>query len=347
VILASLFGSGVDYLLLAFAPNLGWFFVGRVISGIMGASFSAATAYIADVSPPEKRAQNFGLIGAAFGLGFILGPLLGGFLADFGLRVPFFVAAGLTLLNWLYGYFVLPESLKPQNRREFSWARANPIGSLLGLGRYPVVLGLVGSIFLANLAQNALQNTWVFYTGFRYNWNARDVGISLAVVGLTAAIVQGGLVRQIVPRLGERRSIVIGLAIGAISFLLYGLASQGWMIYVILVVGAIGGIGGPATQGLISRSVAPNEQGALQGSLSSLTSVVNLIGPLIFNNLFAFFTRKAANPQIPGIAFYVSSGLLLGALAIAVAAFRNPAFNQSRRDANAAAIEADKPPVAH
>jgi MFS transporter, DHA1 family, tetracycline resistance protein len=347
VILASLFGSGVDYLLLAFAPNLGWFFVGRVISGIMGASFSAATAYIADVSPPEKRAQNFGLIGAAFGLGFILGPLLGGFLADFGLRVPFFVAAGLTLLNWLYGYFVLPESLKPQNRREFSWARANPIGSLLGLGRYPVVLGLVGSIFLANLAQNALQNTWVFYTGFRYNWSARDVGISLAVVGLTAAIVQGGLVRQIVPKLGERRSIVIGLAVGAISFLLYGLASQGWMIYVILVVGAIGGIGGPATQGLISRSVAPNEQGALQGSLSSLMSVVNLIGPLIFNNLFAFFTRKDANPQIPGMVFYVGSGFMLGALAIAVAAFRNPVFNQSRRDANAAAIEADQPPTVH
>jgi MFS transporter, DHA1 family, tetracycline resistance protein len=347
VILASLFGSGIDYLLLAFAPNLGWFFIGRIVSGITGASFSAATAYIADVSPPEKRAQNFGLIGAAFGLGFILGPLLGGLLSSYGLRVPFFVAAGLTLLNWLYGYFVLPESLKPQNRREFSWARANPVGSLLGLGRYPVVLGLVGSIFLANLAQNALQNTWVFYTGFRYNWSARDVGISLAVVGLTAAIVQGGLVRQIVPRLGERRSIVIGLAIGAISFLLYGLATQGWMIYVILVVGAIGGIGGPATQGLISRSVAPNEQGALQGSLSSLMSVVNLIGPLIFNNLFAFFTRKDANPQIPGIAFYVSSGLLLGALAIAVAAFRNPAFNQSRRDANAAAIEADQPPVAH
>jgi MFS transporter, DHA1 family, tetracycline resistance protein len=176
VILASLFGSGMDYLLLAFAPNLAWFFVGRIVSGIMGASFSAATAYIADVSPPEKRAQNFGLIGAAFGLGFILGPLLGGLLSSYGLRVPFFVAAGLTLLNWLYGYFVLPESLKPQNRREFSWARANPIGSLLGLGRYPVVLGLVGSIFLANLAQNALQNTWVFYTGFRYNWNARDVG---------------------------------------------------------------------------------------------------------------------------------------------------------------------------
>jgi MFS transporter, DHA1 family, tetracycline resistance protein len=347
VILASLLGSGLDYLLLAFAPNLGWFFLGRIISGITGASFSAATAYIADVSPPEKRAQNFGLIGAAFGLGFILGPLLGGLLSSYGLRVPFFVAAGLTLLNWLYGYFVLPESLKPQNRREFSWARANPIGSLLGLGRYPVVLGLVGSIFLANLAQNALQNTWVFYTGFRYNWNARDVGISLAVVGLTAAVVQGGLVRQIVPKLGERRSIVIGLAISAISFLLYGLASQGWMIYVILVFGSIGGIGGPATQGLISRSVAPNEQGALQGSLSSLMSVVNLIGPLIFNNLFAFFTRKDANPQIPGIAFYVSSGLLLGALAIAVAAFRNPAFNQSRRDANAAAIEADQPPVAH
>lgn len=347
VILGSLFGSGIDYLLLAFAPTLGWFFVGRVVSGITSSSFSAASAYIADVSPPEKRAQNFGLIGAAFGLGFIIGPLMGGALAGFGLRVPLYAAAGLTLLNWLYGYFVLPESLKPQNRREFSWLRANPIGSMLNLRRYPVVLGLVGSILLANFAQNALQTTWFFFTEYKFKWTSLDVGVSLAVVGLTAAIVQGGLVRVIVPKLGERRSIVFGLGVGAVSFLLYGLATQGWMMYAIVIFGAIGGIGGPAIQGLISKSVPANEQGEMQGSLSSLGSIVNFAGPLLFNNLFAVFTRPTASLKIPGISFFVACVMMVISVTLAVVTFRNPVFNQSRRDANAAAIEADQPPIAH
>ena len=263
VILVSLFGSGLDYLLLAFAPNLAWFFVGRIVAGITAANLTAATAYIADVSPPEKRAQNFGLIGAAFGLGFIAGPALGGILGKFGLRLPFFAAAGLALLNWLYGFFVLPESLQSAHRHPFSLARANPIGSIATLGRFPVVLGLCATFFCLYLAQNALHSTWVIYTGYRYHWDTMQTGFSLAVVGVTAAIVQGGLVRKIVPWIGERRAIGFGLAVQVLSCIGYGLATEGWMIYAILVAGSIGGIAGSAAQGLISRNVPPNQQGAV------------------------------------------------------------------------------------
>src|SRR5688572_16786969 len=211
VILLSLLGAGLDYFLLAFAPTLGWFFVGRIIAGLTGANFAAATAYMADISPPEKRAANFGLIGAAFGLGFILGPALGGMLGDVGLRVPFIVAGVLTLLNVLYGWFVLPESLAPENRRGFSWGRSNPVGALLHLQKYPMVFGLAGTYFLIYLAHQVLPSTWVLYTSYRYNWTVGQTGLSLAVVGLMAAIVQGGLTRLIVPRIGERKATVIGL----------------------------------------------------------------------------------------------------------------------------------------
>jgi MFS transporter, DHA1 family, tetracycline resistance protein len=336
VILISLLGLGLDYILLATAQSLPLFFIGRTIAGITGASITAASAYIADVSPPEKRAQNFGLIGAAFGLGFILGPALGGLLGGVGLRVPFMVAAGLTLLNFLYGLFVLPESLKPENRRAFSWSRANPVGSLLSLGRYPVVLSLAGSIFLNNLAQNGLQSIWVLYTGYRYGWTVTQTGISLAVVGLTAAIVQGGLVRVLIPKLGEKRSIIIGQAISAVAFLLYGLAPEGWMLYVILTFGSLGGIGGPATQGMISRGVADNEQGAVQGSLSSLTSLTGILGPLIATAAFGYFTSPKAPVQIPGIAFFLGSAFIVIALLIALRAFQNPAFS---RTTNAVKLE--------
>ncbi len=330
VILVALLGLGLDYILLATATSLPIFFVARIIAGITGASITAASAYIADVSPPEKRAQNFGLIGAAFGLGFIIGPALGGILGGYGVRVPFYVAAGLTLLNWLYGFFILPESLKPEHRRKFSLARANPIGSLVALGRYPLVLSLTGSIFLTNLAQNALQSTWVLYTSYRYNWNVTQTGISLAVVGLTAAIVQGGLIRVLIPRLGEKRAVVIGLSISATAFLLYGLAPEGWMIYVILVFSALGGIGGPAMQGLISRTVAANEQGSVQGSLASLASISGVIGPLIATSAFGYFISSSAPVQLPGIAFFLSSAFIAVALLIAARTFRNPAYSTPR-----------------
>jgi MFS transporter, DHA1 family, tetracycline resistance protein len=330
VLLLALFGLGVDYLLLAFAPNLAWLFVGRVIAGATSASISTATAYIADVSPPEKRAQNFGLVGAAFGLGFIAGPALGGILGNVGLQTPFLVAAGLTLLNWLYGFFILPESLKPENRRPFSWSRANPIGSLAALARYPVVLSLTASIVLSNLAQLGLQSVWVLYTDYKFNWSPSDVGISLAVVGLTAAIMQGGLIRVLLPMFGEKNAIIIGQVTSIISFTLYGLATQGWMMYAIIAAGAIGSIGGPATQGMISRGVPDNEQGALQGSISSLGSLTGVVGPLLSNTAFGYFISEAAPVKIPGIAFFMGAGFLAISLLLVLRAFQNPIFNQPK-----------------
>jgi MFS transporter, DHA1 family, tetracycline resistance protein len=322
VILCSLFGSGLDYLVLAFAPSLPWFFAGRIVAGITGANIAASSAYIADVSPPEKRAGNFGLIGAAFGLGFIAGPALGGFLGQFGLRVPFLVAAGLTLLNWLYGLFVLPESLPRDNRRAFSWKRSNPVGSLLALKRYPVVLGLTGTFFLIGLAHQAFPSTWVLYTGYRYQWSSAQVGLSLAIVGTMAAIVPGGLARRIVPALGERRSIVIGLTNATIVMSCYGMASRGWVVYVILVLGSLGAIAMPAIQGLISRCVPLNEQGAVQGSLASLSSVAGIIGPPLATGLFGFFISPRAPVQVPGIAFFWGSFLIFCALLLALRSFR-------------------------
>ncbi len=322
VILASLFGSGLDYLLLAYAPNLAWFFVGRLIAGITGANFSAATAYIADISPPEKRAANFGIIGAAFGLGFIAGPALGGVLGNVDLRMPFFVAAGLTLLNWLYGLLVLPESLKPENRSQFSWKRANPVGALLALQRYPVVFGLTGTYFLMNLAHQVFPSTWVLYTSYRYHWTPGQTGMSLAMVGLTAAIVQGGLTRAIIPRLGERRSVTVGLTISAAGLIAYGLATEGWMAYVIIAVASISGISGPSVQGLISRSVGADEQGAVQGSLNSLASIAGVLGPPLATGLFGFFISAGAPVKLPGAAYFFSSALTVAAMLLAVRSFR-------------------------
>ena len=322
VILLSLLGAGLDYFLLAFAPTLGWFFVGRIIAGLTGANFAAATAYIADISPPEKRAANFGMIGAAFGLGFILGPALGGVLGDVGLRVPFIVAGVLTLLNALYGWFVLPESLAPENRRAFSWKRSNPVGALLHLQKYPMVLGLAGTYFLIYLAHQVLPSTWVLYTSYRYNWTVSQTGLSLAVVGLMAAIVQGGLTRIIVGRIGERKSAIIGLAVGSLAYAGYGLATEGWMIYAILVIGSIGGITGPAVQGLISRNVGADEQGGMQGTLASMSSIAGIAGPPIATGLFSYFVRPTAPAELPGAAFFCSAALMIVALLLAMRSFQ-------------------------
>lgn len=321
IILLSLFGFGLDYLLLAFAPSLGWLFVGRIIAGITGASFTTASAYIADVSPPEKRAQNFGIIGAAFGLGFILGPALGGYLGGFHIRLPFFAAAGLTLLNWLYGYFILPESLSKEHRRKFSWNRANPVAALKNLGRYPVIMGLTGSLICLNLSGQIHPSTWVLFTTKQFNWSEIDVGLSLAFVGLLVALVQGLLTRVIVPRLGDRLSVVIGLSLYAGGFVLFGLATQGWMMYAATVPFALGGIAGPAVQGLISKQVGPSEQGELQGTLTSMTSVTAIVGPLIATSLFAYFNAPTAPVHLPGAAFFMGTLLTLLALLIAIPSF--------------------------
>lgn len=321
VILGSLLGSGLDYFLLAFAPTLQWFFAGRIIAGITGANFSAANAYIADITPPEKRAANFGLVGAAFGLGFIIGPALGGWLGEhFGLRAPFIVAGCLTLTNWLYGCFVLPESLAAENRRNFSWARSNPVGSLLALRRYPTVLALVAIYFLFYLAHASLPATWVLYTGHRYGWNLKEVGYSLAIVGLMSAIVQAGLTRVIVAKFGERRTILFGLTMATLAYAGYGAAPAGWMIYVILVFGSLGGVSGPTLQGYVSRSVGADEQGGLQGAISSLASVAGIIGPPVVSHLFSAFIAPEVPVKIPGIAFFFSAALMVVALTLAVRA---------------------------
>lgn len=334
VLLTSLFGTGVDYVFMALAPTIAWLFVGRIIAGIMGASFTAANAYIADVSPPEKRAQNFGLVATAFGVGFIIGPALGGIIGgEFGPRAPFIVAAVLTLINWLYGYFILPESLAAENRRPFSWQKANPVGSLTALGRYPVVLGLTGTIVLISLAQQGLQSTWVLYTTYRFNWTPTQNGLSLAMFGIVSIVVQLWLLRLLIPRLGERRAMLVGLLSNAIGFLLYGLATQGWMMYVIMVITALSFLTGPAAQGLISRQVSAREQGLVQGALTSLVALSGIFGPLLATSLFAHFTSPAVEPHIPGIAFFTGAALTLGGLLLAVRAFRRIPNNAPLHDA--------------
>lgn len=320
VLLFSLFGFGIDYLFLAFAPTIGWLFVGRLVAGITGASFTTASAYIADISTPEKRAQNFGMLGAAFGLGFIIGPALGGQLGEFGTRVPFIAASALTLLNWLYGYFILPESLPKENRRKFEWKRANPVGALVQLKKYPAVAGLILSLVLIYIAVHAVQSTWTYYNMEKFHWTKKWVGYSLGFVGLMITIVQAGLIRVIIPRLGQSKSLYMGLFLYSLGMLLFGLATQGWMMFAFTVVYCLGGISGPALQGIISSHVPANEQGELQGALTSLMSVTSIVGPLLMTNLFAYFTKAGAPIQLPGAPFLFGSLLVLVS---ALLAFRN------------------------
>ncbi len=315
VILISLAGSAIDYIAMALSPTLWFLYLTRAINGISGANFGACNAYVADVTPPEKRAAAFGMIGAAFGIGFIIGPALGGLLASIDIHLPFFVAAGLTALNWLYGYFVLPESLPPERRRPFSLARANPLGSLVRLAQRPVVLSLAYALTLWNLAMYALHATWVLYTAHRYNWSHFQIGLSLTCVGLGAAVVQGGLVRKIVPALGETRSILLGGSIATLAYAGYGLATEGWMIYVIILFASLGGIAGPALQSLITRSVSPSEQGEVQGSLTSLASLMQISGPVMGSIIFAWSIAPDRGVDLPGASFIVCAILaLLGTL---------------------------------
>lgn len=318
VLLISLFGFGIDYIFMGFAPTIGWLFLGRLFSGISGASITTAGAYIADVSPPEKRSQNFGLIGAAFGLGFIIGPVIGGILGQYGARIPFFAAAGLALLNWLYGYFILPESLKPENRRAFDWKRANPIGSLKNIRRYPLIMSLVVSLVFIYLANHATQSTWTFYTMEKFGWNEAWVGYSLGFVGLMIAIVQGGLIRIVIPKLGQKRSVYFGLTLYTIGFLCFAFATQGWMMFAFIVPFALGGFAGPALQGIISSQVPNNEQGELQGALTSLISVTSIFGPLLMTYLFSYFTSEDAPIIFPGAPFLMGAILTLIALLFAL-----------------------------
>lgn len=311
VLLGSLLGFGIDYLFLALAPSYGWLFVGRIIAGITGASFTTASAYIADISTEETRAKNFGMIGAAFGLGFVIGPALGGLLAGLGIRAPFYAAAILCLLNCLYGYFVLPESLAPENRRKFDWKRANPFGSLQLLRRYPAIGGLAFSFFLIYLAVQAVQGNWNFYTMYRFNWTEKMVGISLAVVGLLVGAVQAGLTRVVNPKLGNEKSIYLGLSLYTLGLVLFAFATEGWMMFVFLVPYCLGGIGGPSMQSVLAGHVPANEQGELQGALTSLMSLTTIIGPPLMNNLFYHFTKENAPVHFPGVPFLLGALLML------------------------------------
>ena len=316
IILIALAGSAIDYVIMGWAPTLAWLFLARTISGMTAGALAACNAYIADVTPPEKRAQGFGLVGAAFGFGFAIGPAIGGYLGAISIKLPFFAAAGIVGLNWLYGLFVLPESLTREHRRPFSWGRANPVGSLLALRRFRGVVDLAWMYFIFMFANTMLQSIWALYTDYRYHWSASQVGYSLTFIGVMAIVVQGGLVKRIIARTGERKGLVIGLVISAFAMSAYGTATQGWMIYVLVLVGAWGGIAGPSAQALITKHVPANEQGAVQGSLSGLVSLTGIIAPL-----FAAWSFGMCIPKVPGITFYESSALILVALALAFRSF--------------------------
>ncbi|MBW8685268.1 TCR/Tet family MFS transporter [Chitinophaga rhizophila] len=317
VLLFSLLGFGIDYIILALAPTYGWLFVGRVIAGVTGASFTTATAYIADVSEDETaRAKNFGMIGAAFGLGFVLGPALGALLATWGIRAPFYAAAALCLLNCLYGFFLLPESLKKENRRPFEWARANPMGSLKFLTRHPEIGGLAVAFFLIYLGAQSVQGNWNFFTIYRFQWSEKMVGISLAIVGVLVGAVQAGLTRVVIPKIGNEKSIYLGLSLYTLGLVLFAFATESWMMFAFLIPYCLGGICGPSLQSVISGHVPPNQQGELQGALTSLMSLTTIIGPLIMNGTFSYFTTDKAPFHFPGIHFLIGAVCMLASVII-------------------------------
>lgn len=322
IILISLFAFSMDYLLLAFAPTITWIFIGRIIAGVSGASITTASAYIADVSTPENRAKNFGMIGAAFGLGFIIGPVLGGVLGQYGSRVPFYAAAVLCMINFLYGYFILPESLSKDNRREVDFKRANPVGAFMNLKKHPSLYGLLSALFIVYVASNAVQGNWSYFTMYKFGWDEKLVGISLGVIGLLVGIVQGVLIRWINPKLGNEKSIYIGLTLYAIGLFLFAIASQSWMMFIFLIPYCLGGIAGPAIQSVISNKVAPTEQGEIQGTLASLMSASTIIGPPMMTSIFYYFTHKNAPFQFAGAPFVLGGTLMLISVVISYFSFR-------------------------
>jgi MFS transporter, DHA1 family, tetracycline resistance protein len=322
IILISLFAFSMDYLLLAFAPTITWLFIGRIIAGLTGASITTASAYIADVSTPENRAKNFGMIGAAFGLGFIIGPVIGGLLGQYGSRVPFYAAACLCLLNFLYGYFILPESLSVDNRRNFNLKRANPIGAFMNIRKRPSLYGLLFSLFLVYVASHSIQGNWSYFTMYKFHWDEKMVGISLGVIGLLVGLVQGVLIRWINPILGNEKSIYIGLALYTLGLSLFAMATESWMVFLFLVPYCLGGIAGPAMQAVISSKVDASEQGEIQGTLSSLMSASTIIGPPLMSSVFYYFTHNDAPFKFAGAPFVLGASLMLISTIIAFFSFR-------------------------
>jgi len=312
VLLASLFALGVDYLVMGVAPTIGWLFLGRVIAGITGASFTTAYAYLADVSTPDKRAQNFGLVGAAFGMGFIVGPAIGGLMGTLGPRAPFFAAAALALLNTAFGFFALPESLPPTARRTFEWSRANPLGTLLQLSRFPVVVWLLAAAFFWQLGHQVLPNVWSYYTIYKFHWSTAAVGASLAVAGIVMVIGQGVLIRWLTPRLGgDRPAAVLGMSCGVVTYLGYAFSTQGWMMYVSLLAWLPAAIAYPSLNALMSREIPRSSQGELQGGVASLFGLSSIFGPPLMTGLFDHFTSDRTAYHFPGAPFLASALLVI------------------------------------
>lgn len=314
VLLTSLAAFGFDYLLMALAPTLLWLFLGRAIAGIAGAVYAAANAFIADVSSPEERAKSFGMIGAAFGLGFILGPAIGGLLGELGPRAPFFAAAALALMNFAYAWVVLPETLPPERRRPFKLSRANPFGAFASLGKHPGVLSIAAAMFLWQFAHQVYPSTWSFFTKIRFDWSEAEIGASLAFVGVSMAVVQGVLTGKIVPKIGEWRAAFLGMSLGGAAFVLHGLASQGWMLYAIIVFGALQGLVYPSMNALLSKRVGAEQQGELQGGIASLYSLTTIFGPLAMTQALGTFSEADAPVYLPGAAFFLAATLTVCSL---------------------------------
>ncbi|MDF1698630.1 MAG: TCR/Tet family MFS transporter [Saprospiraceae bacterium] len=305
IILLSLFGFSIDYLLLALAPTYIWLVLGRIIAGFFGASYSTATAYIADVSTDKDRSKNFGMIGAAFGMGFIIGPLIGGVLGTYGLRLPFYVSAVLTFLNMLYGYFILPESLSLENRRKFEWKKANPLSTLIKLSKYKQIGVLLIAYFLLYLGSHAVQSNWTYFTMYRFEWSQLMVGISLAVVGALVGVVQAVLAQKAANKIGLNKSIIWGFALYTIGMFLFAFASTSWMMFVFLLPYCLGGIASPNLLAFMTSKVPENQQGELQGGLTSLASITTIIGPVMMTGIFYYFTTESAPFHFPGSAFFL------------------------------------------
>jgi DHA1 family tetracycline resistance protein-like MFS transporter len=340
VLFASLLAFGLDYLVLAYAPDLWWLFAGRVVAGIAGASYTTGLAFIADVSPPEKRAQNFGLVGVAFGIGFILGPTLGGLLGSVHIRLPFYVSAALSFINLAYGWLVMPESLPPDRRRAFSWKRANVFGTFHHLRHYPAVLGPLAAMLLWALAHQALHNTWTYYTQLKFDWGEREVGLSLGALGVVIAIMQGGFVRVLIPRWGEKYAATVGMLCVSAAYMGFGVAPNWWLFCVAILVYAPGGLVQPSLQAIMSRAVPADTQGGLQGAVASTIGLASVVGPPIMTNIFHFFSRAGAPVKFPGAPFALASILVVLSIIVLRVAWR------MERPAAAPAATPAAPPAA-
>ena len=323
VLLFALLTLGCDYLIMGFAPVIAWLFVGRMIAGVAGASFTPAYAYVADITEPARRAQNFGLMGAAFGIGFIVGPAIGGLLGGLGPRAPFFAAGAIALANTALGYFALPESLPQESRRPFHWSRANPLGTLVHIRRYPLVTWLLGALFLWQLGHQVLPSTWAFYTISKFHWTSAEVGYSLAFVGLVMAVAQGLLTRVLIPWIGgERRAAAAGMAAALLAYVGYAFATHGWMMYAVSLTTFIFALTYPSMNALASQQIPANAQGELQGAVASLYSLSSIVGPPLMTQMFGHFSARSAGVYFPGAAFLTAAVLTAGCAILFARALR-------------------------